>query len=95
MDPGLTGMAFKGVDLTWCPEFDDDFGGIVSPATSWNKRGYILNLRHLKLRPLAGQDMVSRKPPRPHDRYVVYMALTWKGAMTCNMRSAHAALALT
>lgn len=95
MDPGFTGMNFKGVPLTWCPEFDDNFGGIVSPGTGWTKRGYMLNLKHLKLRPLQGQDMVSRKPPRPHDRYVVYMALTWKGAMTCNMRSAHAALALT
>lgn len=95
LDPGVTGYAFKGVELTWVPEWDDDFDGMVAPSTTWAKRAYMLNLRRLRLRPLQGQDMVSRKPPRPYDRYVIYQALTWKGAMTMNMGKAHAGLALT
>ena len=93
IDPGVTGYSFRGVPIVWCPEWDDDFEGMVAPSTSWAKRCYMLNLRDIKLRPLQGQDMVSRKPPRPHDRYVVYMALTWKGAMTMNQSRTQAALA--
>jgi hypothetical protein len=95
IDPSVTGLAFHGIKIEWCPEWDDNFGGMVSPSVSWAKRGYMLNLKHIKLRPLAGQDQVSRKPPRPHDRYVVYMALTWKGAMTMNMGNAHSVTSVT
>lgn len=84
VDPAVTGLAYNGVKIEWCPEWDDNFGGAVSPSIGWAKRCYMLNLRSLKLRPLQGQDMVSRKPPRPYDKYVVYAALTWKGAMTLN-----------
>jgi hypothetical protein len=95
LDPAITGLAFNGVPIQWAPEWDDNFGGAVTPAVHWAKRCYMLNLRHLKLRPLQGQDMVSRKPPRPYDKYVVYMALTWKGAMTLNHSKAQGVISIT
>lgn len=95
IDPSVTGLAFRGVPIEWAPEFDDNFDGMVSPSVGWTKRCYMLNLRDIKLRPLDGQDMVSRKPPRPHDRYVMYMALTWKGALTMNRSKSSAALAIS
>jgi hypothetical protein len=55
----------------------------------------MINGRHLKLRPIEGQDMITRKPPRAYDKYEYYWGLTWRGAMTMNRSNAHAVLALT
>lgn len=95
LDGGVGGIYFKGVEIQWCPEFDDNFGGFVSPATHWTKRCYFINSRALQLRPMEGQDMVTRKPPRVYDKYVYYWALTWRGALTTNRRNAHAVISLT
>lgn len=95
LDGGISGVYYKGIEIQWCPEFDDNFGGFVSPATSWTKRCYFINSKHLTLRPMEGQDMVTRKPPRVYDKYVYYWALTWRGALTTNRANAHAALALS
>lgn len=96
LDPSVTDLHFHGVPLVYSPEFDNNFGGLGgSPSIPWSKRCYGLDKNHIRLRPLQGQNMVSRKPPRPHDRYVTYAALTWKGAMTVNKARAHQAYSLT
>ena len=95
MDGGVNALYFKGVEIQWSPDFDDDFGGFVSPAIAWTKRCYFINTRHLTLRPMDGQDMVSRKPPRVYDKYVYYWALTWRGALTTNRANAHAVLSIS
>lgn len=94
LDGGISGVFYKGIEIQWCPEFDDNFGGFVNPSPSWTKRCYFINTRHLTLRPMEGQDMVSRKPPRVYDKYVYYWALTWRGALTTNRANAHAVLAI-
>ncbi len=94
LDGGISGVYFKGMEIQWCPEFDDNFGGFVNPTPSWTKRCYFLNTKHLSLRPMEGQDMVSRKPPRVYDKYVYYWALTWRGSLTTNRANAHAVLAI-
>jgi hypothetical protein len=94
IDGGVSSIYFKGIEIQWCPEFDDNFGGFVAPAISWTKRCYFLNTKHLTLRPMDGQDMVSRKPPRVYDKYVYYWALTWRGALTTNRANAHAFLSI-
>ncbi len=88
-----TGLYFKGVEIMWDPVFDE-LDTQDSPVTPWAKRCYFLNTNHLKLRPIKGHWMVSRKPPRVYDRYVHYWALTAKAAMCTNKRRAHAVLAL-
>jgi hypothetical protein len=93
VEGGTKGLTFHGVDMEWAPEFAD-LDGLYAPSTPWEKRCYFLNMRHMKLRPMQGQDMVSRKPPRPYDRYEWYWAITWRGAITMNRSNAMAALAV-
>lgn len=88
-----TGLFFHGKQMIWDPVFSD-LDTAFSPATAWEKRCYFLNCRHLRLRPVEGQDMVTRKPPRAYDRYEYYWGLTWRGALTTNRRNAHAVLAI-
>ena len=94
IEGGTSMLTFHGVPMEWCPEFSD-FDTEFAPATLWEKRCYFLNTKHLKLRPMTGQDMISRKPPRPYDRYEYYWAITWRGALTMNRSNAHAVLAHT
>lgn len=89
-----TGIYFKGVEIEWDPTFED-LDTLYAPATPWTKRCYMLNLRHLKLKPISGHDRITRKPPRVYDSYQYYYGLTWKGALTTNMRSAHAVLTIS
>ncbi len=94
IDVGTNKLAFWGDEMQWSPEFSVlDALGAVSPI--WEKRCYFINLRHLKLRPIEGQDMITRKPPRAYDRYEYYWGITWRGALTCNRLNAHASLSVT
>lgn len=94
IEGGTEQLTFHGVPIEWCPEWDDDFGGLVSPTPAWTKRCYFINSKFLKLRPLAGQDMVTRKPPRAYNKYEYYWAITWRGALTSGRSNAHAALSI-
>lgn len=85
---GTDMLTFHGVEIEWCPEWselDSEFGG----SPTWEKRVYFLQLgQNMRLRPLAGQDMMTRNPPRPYDRYEYYWAITWRGALTLNRANA-------
>lgn len=94
IDAGTTGIYFKGVELVWDPVFDI-LDTLDAPATAWAKRCYFINTKFMKLRPIKGHWMVSRKPPRVYDRYIQYFALTSKAALTTNKRNAHAVLAIS
>jgi len=84
---------FHGVELVWDPTFDD-LDAALLPVTPWANRCYFINTRHIKLRPMEGQDMVTRTPTRPHDQYVQYWAKTWKGGLTMNRANAHSVLSV-
>lgn len=88
-----TGLYFNGIELEWDPGFED-LDSLYAPAIPWVKRCYFINSKYFRLRPMEGQDMVTRKPPRAYDKYEYYWGLTWKGAVTCNRRNAHAFLSL-
>lgn len=88
-----TGLFFKGVELIWDPVFEA-LDAEDAPTVTWSSRLYMINTRHLKLRPIKGHWMVSRRPPRVYDRYVNYWALTAKLALTTGKRNAHAVFAL-
>jgi hypothetical protein len=94
IEGGTKQLTFHGVGVDWMPEFDD-LDSLYAPATTWSKRCYFLNLNHIKLRPIQGQDMLARKPPRAYDKYEWYWGLTWRGAKTMNRGNAQAVLALT
>lgn len=93
VDTGTDDLKFHGTEIQWSPEFSE-LDARYAPATPWEKRMYMLNLGTVRLRPIEGHDMISRKPPRAYDRYEYYWAMTWKGAMTLNRSNANAVLAL-
>lgn len=93
IDAGTTGVYFKGVELVWDPVFDI-LDTLDAPAIPWAKRGYFINTKFMKLRPIKGHWMIARKPPRVYDRYIQYFALTAKAALTTNKRNAHAVLSI-
>lgn len=93
IEAGTKQLTFHGVPIEWVPEWDD-LDAVDGPSVSWKKRCYFLNMNHIKLRPIEGQDMLTRKPPRPYDRYEYYWGLTWRGALTANRLNAHAALSI-
>jgi hypothetical protein len=94
IEGGTESMTFHGVELQWSPEFAE-LDSRYAPSTLWEKRLYMLNTGTIRLRPLEGHDMISRKPPRAYDRYEYYWAMTWRGAFTMNRSNANAVLALT
>lgn len=94
--PGLggavdTGLHVHGVPIFWDP-VTDDLDAALAPATLWSRRAYFLNTNHIRLRPAKGHDMITRKPTRPHDQYVSYWAMTWKGGLCINRSNGHALL---
>lgn len=93
VEGGTEVLTFQGTEVQWSPEFQE-LDTRFAPATVWEKRCYFLNTQFITLRPLAGHDMISRKPPRAYDRYEYYWGLTWKGALTLSRANANAALAL-
>jgi hypothetical protein len=91
VESGVDMMSFHGVPMIWSPEFYD-LQNLT--GTTWEKRCYFLNTATIKLRPLDGHDMITRKPPRAYDKYEYYWGITWRGALTCNRRNANAMLAI-
>jgi hypothetical protein len=94
IEGGTSGLKFHGIDIQWMPEFDD-LDTLYAPTPTWSKRCYILNLNNIRLRPLEGQDMISRKPPRAYDKYEHYFALTWRGALTMNRANSQAVVSIS
>ena len=68
--------------------------GLDTTATLWTKRCYFINTKHIKLRPISGNDFQTREPPRDKTAYALYIALVWRGALSMNQSNAHAVLAL-
>jgi hypothetical protein len=93
VEGGTDMLSFHEVEIQWSPEFSD-LDDIYGPATTWKKRCYFLNTNFLRLRPLEGHDMVTRKPPRAYDKYEYYWGLTWRGAVCMSRSNAQAVLAV-
>ena len=102
MDPSIenkdwgtfTGLYFQGVPIMLDPVFQDldaisgakDSNGLT---VDWEKCCYFLNTKHLTLRPIEGNDMIARKPPREHTSYNYYWGMTWRGSLTANRCNCH------
>jgi hypothetical protein len=93
VEGGTEVLMFQGTEIQWSPEFQE-LDARYAPAILWEKRLYMLNSGTIKLRPLEGHDMITRKPPRAYDRYEYYWGLTWRGAMTMNRSNANAFLSV-
>lgn len=94
LDPSTKALAFKGVPVVWDPTFDAldaKLGAITYP---WAKRGYFLNSKTIKLRPVKGRWMVKRTPPRVYDRYTHYFGYTADYGLTTKKRNANAVFSI-
>lgn len=94
VDPSTKALAFKGVPVVWDPTFDaldEELGAITYP---WKKRGYFLNSKAIKLRPVKGRWMIRRTPPRVYDRYTYYFGLTADYGLTCRKRNSNAVFSI-
>ncbi len=93
IEGGTKVLTFHGIEILWNPEFQD-LDNTYAPGTPWLKRCYGINMQRMKLRPIEGQDMLTRKPPRAYDKYEWYWGLTWRGALTMDRSNAHSVLAV-
>lgn len=92
-DASVSGIYFKGIEILWDPVMDA-LQALDNPTINWDKRCYFLNTKFMRLRPIAGHWMISRRPPRVYDRYTNYWGLTAKAALTTNKRNAHSVLSI-
>lgn len=81
-DIGMADISMRGLGtFNYDPTLDD---------LGLSKYCYMIDPRHLYLMVMDGEDMKKRSPERPAERYVLYRAMTWTGAMICRKRNAHA-----
>lgn len=86
-----SGLRIHGIPVLWAPEFSE-LDTLDSPSNPWEDRCYMLNTKHMRLRPAEGHNMISRNPPRVYNKYVHYWALTWKGGLCLNRSNAHSVM---
>lgn len=75
VDGGMADIAFKGIMIQYEPLLDD---------LGFAKHTFVLDMNAIKLRPMDGEEWKSHTPARPPDKYVLYRAVTWTGALTAN-----------
>lgn len=75
IDASVADVSFKGIDIQYEPLLDD-----LGRA----KYGYVLDMNAIKLMPMENEDWVMHTPARPVEKYVLYRAMTFTGALTAN-----------
>jgi hypothetical protein len=85
-----TGLAFKGVEIIWDPQFDE-LDAMANRTVEWSKRCYFLNTRFMKLR---DDDLDIVAPIRPHDTLAMYAMVNLRCALSVSRANAHAVLAI-
>jgi hypothetical protein len=79
-DFGIAGIQLRGIgDFVYDPTLDD---------LGKSDYLYILDLNHLTLRVMEGEDKRQHSPSRPYDKYVYYRAMTWTGGLSADMLNA-------
>lgn len=67
------GVPFKNWNIVYDPSLDD---------LNLAKRCYVIDMNAIKLHYMQGEKMKRSAPPRPHDKFVMYRAMTTTGVMT-------------
>lgn len=75
IDASIADLAFKGIDLMYEPLLDD---------IGRSKYGYILDLKAIRMMAMADEEWKMHTPERPPQKYVMYRALTYTGALCAN-----------
>lgn len=79
IDASIADLQFKGVDIVYDPTLDD---------LGQSKYALVLDTRHIKLWVMDGEDRKIHTPARPPEKYVLFRAITWTGAMICDQLNA-------
>lgn len=72
IDASMADLAFKGIAVEYDPTLDD-----VGEAKSL----YVIDHNGIQLRPMDGEEWRVHSPERPPEKYVMYRAKTWTGAL--------------
>lgn len=72
IDASVADLSFKGIDLIYDPVLDD---------LGFSKYGYLIDTKHLFLMVMDGEDRKIHTPARPAEKYVLFRAITWTGAL--------------
>lgn len=94
LDGAVARTYFDGIPVIWDPTFDLIDARYGSFDIPWTKRCYMLSSDTIKLRPVSGYWMLTRKPRRMPDRYLHFWAQTCSYRMTINQRNANAVLSI-
>lgn len=80
-DIGIVSISLTGVGtFIYDPTLDD---------LSLQKYCFLIDDKHLQLRPMQGEDRKTHSPERPPDKYVLFRALTWTGGLTADQLNCH------
>jgi len=80
IDASVADIAFKGTTIEYEPLLDD-----LSRA----KYGYWIDPSKVFLHVMSGEDRKMHNPSRPPEKYVMYRAMTWTGAMCSSQLNAN------
>lgn len=80
IDASIADVSFKGVMLQYDPTLDD---------LNLSKYGYLLDSKHVQLMVMDGEDRKIHTPARPPEKYVLYRAITWTGALISDQLNAN------
>jgi hypothetical protein len=73
-DSGMGDLYFKGIEIQYEPTLDE---------LGMDKYCFSLDLKNaIQLYAMTGEDWKKHAPARPPEKYVMYKAMTWTGALT-------------
>lgn len=80
-DLGLASISMLGVgEFVYDPSLDD---------LGYADRAYFIDTSKMRMFVMEGEDMKEHNPARPFDRYVLYKAVTWTGALVIEQMNCH------
>lgn len=85
IDASVADLQFKGVDIVYDPALDD---------LGLSKYGFVLDSRRVNLWVMDGEDRKIHTPARPPEKYVLYRAITWTGALMAEQLNANGVYAI-
>lgn len=80
IDVAMADASFKNNTIQYDPTLDD---------LGLAKYCFALDQRHIGLRMMQGEEKKMHRPARPHNKYVLYRAITTTGAMCANKLNCH------
>lgn len=82
VDVGIGKITIRGIGTFEYEPYLDEIG--------LNFFAYGFDMRHIMLMPMRGENMKKHAPARPENRYVLYRAVTWTGALISRKNNGNA-----